>query len=185
LNSKNVFSAQLRLPFANQLRIEITAKMYTWYDWYDQSYSTVISNYEMKVEVVCSLVDVMSTLSLQQQAEIKVKEKVEFIQKMLTSKDDMWVQQASDFGALLTDLLSDAKILVSAQQMQSSTLSKMFSSLYPFSRDSSSILRQIEIKIQIPKSLVREFWFKCVKCGHMHYSALAPQTSCTRCSYKF
>jgi hypothetical protein len=144
-----------------------------------------LTHWQTKVKVISIIHTIISTLWSHGVHDLcysaKIEEKIEFLTQMLNSKQEIWIQQTSDFSALLKDLLLDVSLDAKTRELQQSTLlTRIFSRLNPF-RSASQKLDAIDHTISVGHHLIKDSWRKCIKCKNLCFLSLSTPDVCISC----
>jgi hypothetical protein len=153
---------------------------------YYESTTGKLAHCQTKVKVISIIYTILSTLGSNGYWNLSysatIREKITFITQMLKSKQEIWIQQTSDFNALLKDLLLTVSMDVKTRELkQSSMLTRIFSKMNPFSWSASQRLDAIDHRVSVSYHLIKDSWRKCIKCKNLSSLSLSTPDVCISC----
>jgi hypothetical protein len=145
-----------------------------------------LTQFQTKVKVISIMDTIISTLWSNGHRDLcysaKIEGKITFLMQMLVRKQDIWIQQTSDFSALLKDLLLTVSQEVKALETNQSSLSKVFKKmLNPFKSPASKQIDVIDHRVCVGYHLLKDAWYKCINCKHLNFRSLGSAEACMSC----
>jgi hypothetical protein len=145
-----------------------------------------LTQFQTKVKVISIMDTIISTLWSNGYRDLCYSAKIEgnmnLLTQMLKSKQDIWIQQTSDFSALLKDLLLAVSLEVKARETNQSSLSKVFKKmLNPFRSSASKQLDVIDHRVSVGYHLLKDTWFKCINCKSLYFRSHDSVKACKSC----
>jgi hypothetical protein len=144
-----------------------------------------LTQFQTKVKVISIMDKIISTLCSLGYRDLcfrpNIGDKSAFLMQMLKSKQEIWIQQTSDFSALLKDLLLAVDLEVKAEESKQSTQTKLFNSR----RTASQELGIIDHQVSVSYHLFKDSWRKCIKCQVTTFFSLGSPAECKLCKSVF